>query len=58
MMLARLNKWVTMEALRDFLKGWMGKGLLILFLLPLAITGFESIVNQGDDPNAVAKVGE
>jgi peptidyl-prolyl cis-trans isomerase D len=47
-----------MEALRDFLKGWMGKGLLILFLLPLAITGFESIVNQGDDPNAVAKVGE
>ena len=47
-----------MEALREFLKGWMGKGLLILFLLPLAITGFESIVNQGDDPNAVAKVGE
>lgn len=47
-----------MEALREFLKGWVGKGLLILFLLPLAITGFESIVNQGDDPNAVAKVGE
>lgn len=47
-----------MEALREFLKGWAGKGLLILFLLPLAITGFESIVRQGDDPNAVAKVGE
>lgn len=47
-----------MEALRAFLKGWVGKGLLILFLLPLAITGFESIVRQGDDPNAVAKAGE
>lgn len=47
-----------MDALREFLKGWVGKGLLILFLLPLAITGFESIVRQNDDPNAVAKVGE
>lgn len=47
-----------MEALRNFLKGWVGKGLLILFLLPLAITGFESIVRSGDDPNAVAKVGD
>lgn len=47
-----------MDALREFLKGWVGKGLLILFLLPLVITGFESIVRQNDDPNAVAKVGE
>ncbi|MFW2176296.1 MULTISPECIES: SurA N-terminal domain-containing protein [unclassified Moraxella] len=47
-----------MDALREFLKGWAGKGLLILFLLPLAITGFESIVRSGDDPNAVAKVGD
>lgn len=47
-----------MEALREFLKGWVGKGLLILFLLPLAITGFESIVHSGDNPNAIAKVGE
>lgn len=47
-----------MDALREFLKGWVGKGLLILFLLPLAISGFESIVHQNDDPNAVAKVGE
>lgn len=47
-----------METLREFLKGWMGKGLLILFMLPLVITGFESIVRSGDDPNAVAKVGE
>lgn len=47
-----------MDALREFLKGWVGKGLLILFLLPLAITGFESIVRQNDDPHAVAKVGE
>ena len=36
----------------------MGKALLILFLLPLAITGFESIVRSGDDPNAVAKVAD
>ena len=47
-----------MESLRNFLKGWMGKALLILFLLPLAITGFESIVRSGDDPNAVAKVAD
>ena len=47
-----------MESLRNFLKGWMGKALLVLFLLPLAITGFESIVRSGDDPNAVAKVAE
>lgn len=47
-----------MEALRNFLKGWMGKVLLILFLLPLAITGFESIVRSGDNPNAAAKVGD
>lgn len=47
-----------METLREFLKGWMGKGLLILFMLPLVITGFESIVRSGDDPNAVAKVGD
>lgn len=47
-----------MEALREFLKGWVGKGLLILFLLPLAITGFESIVHSDDNPNAIAKVGE
>ncbi len=47
-----------METLREFLKGWVGKGLLILFILPLAITGFESIVRNSDDPNAVAKVGD
>lgn len=47
-----------MEALREFLKSWMGKGLLILFLLPLAVTGFESILHSNDDPNAVAKVGD
>ena len=47
-----------MESLRNFLKGWMGKALLILFLLPLAITGFESIVRSGDDPSAVAKVAD
>lgn len=47
-----------METLREFLKGWVGKGLLILFLLPLVITGFESIVHSGDNPNAVAKVGD
>lgn len=47
-----------MEALREFLKGWMGKGLLILFVLPLAVTGFESILHSKDDPNAIAKVGD
>lgn len=46
-----------MEALREFLKGWKGKALLVIFLLPLAISGFESIVRQGDNPNAIAKVG-
>ena len=35
-----------------------GQSLARSFLLPLAITGFESIVRSGDDPNAVAKVAE
>ena len=47
-----------MERLREFLQGWVGKGLLVLFMLPLAVTGVESIRHIGDDPNAVAKVGE
>lgn len=47
-----------MERLREFLQGWVGKGLLVLFMLPLAVTGVESIRHSGDDPNAVAKVGE
>lgn len=47
-----------MERLREFLQGWVGKSLLVLFMLPLAVTGVESIRHSGDDPNAVAKVGE
>lgn len=46
-----------MESLRNFLKGWAGKTLLVLFLLPLAITGFESIIRGTQNPNEAVKVG-
>lgn len=47
-----------MENLRNFLKGWVGKVLLALFLLPLAITGFDSIVRSTQNPNEAVKVGQ
>ncbi|MGO2734583.1 SurA N-terminal domain-containing protein, partial [Psychrobacter sp.] len=47
-----------MDKLRDFLKTWPGRILLILCLSPLALLGIESYLGAGVDPNQVAQVGD
>lgn len=47
-----------MDKLRDFLKSWPGRILLILCLSPLALLGVESYFGGGVDPNQIAKVGD
>lgn len=47
-----------MDKLRDFLKSWPGRILLILCLSPLALLGIESYFAGSVDPNQVAQVGE
>ena len=47
-----------MDKLRDFLKSWPGRILLILCLSPLALLGVESYFGGGVDPNQIAQVGE
>ena len=47
-----------MDKLRDFLKSWPGRILLILCLAPLALLGVESYFGGNVDPNQIAQVGE
>ena len=47
-----------MDKLRDFLKSWPGRILLILCLSPLALLGVESYFGGGVDPNQIAQVGD
>jgi len=47
-----------MDKMRDFLKSWPGRILLILCLSPLALLGIESYFQSGVDPNQIAKVGD
>ena len=47
-----------MDKLRDFLKSWPGRILLILCLSPLALLGVESYFGGDVDPNQVAQVGD
>ncbi|MGM8871608.1 SurA N-terminal domain-containing protein [Psychrobacter sp. 2Y5] len=47
-----------MDKLRDFLKTWPGRILLILCLAPLALLGVESYFGGSVDPNQIAQVGE
>ncbi len=47
-----------MDKLRDFLKSWPGRILLILCLSPLALLGIESYFGGSVDPNQIAQVGE
>ena len=47
-----------MDKLRDFLKTWPGRILLILCLAPLALLGVESYFGGNVDPNQIAQVGE
>lgn len=47
-----------MDKLRDFLKSWPGRILLIFCLSPMVLLGLESYLHQGDlTPDQVAKVG-
>ena len=47
-----------MDKLRDFLKSWPGRILLILCLSPLALLGVESYFGGSVDPNQIVQVGE
>lgn len=47
-----------MDKLRDFLKSWPGRILLVLCLSPLALLGIESYFQGNVDPNQIAQVGE
>ncbi|WP_435980352.1 SurA N-terminal domain-containing protein [Psychrobacter sp. DM4] len=47
-----------MDKLRDFLKTWPGRILLVLCLSPLALLGIESYFGGSVDPNQIAQVGE
>lgn len=47
-----------MDKLRDFLKSWPGRILLVLCLSPLAILGIESYFHSSVDPNLLVKVGD
>ncbi len=47
-----------MDKLRDFLKSWPGRILLVLCLSPLALLGVESYFGGSTDPNQIAQVGE
>ena len=55
----RVNKAeIIMDKLRDFLKTWPGRILLMLCLAPLALLGVESYLGGNTDPNQIAQVGE
>lgn len=48
-----------MDKLRDFLKSWPGRILLMLCLAPMVLLGLESYFQHGRmTPNQVAKIGE
>ena len=44
-----------MESFRKLIRGWLGKVLLALFLLPLALAGMESLLGNGANKEGVAK---
>jgi len=47
-----------MDKLRDFLKSWPGRLLLVLCLAPLALLGIEGYIQGNTDPNQIAQVGD
>lgn len=47
-----------MEAFRTVVKGWLGKGLLVLFLTPLALVGIEGYFSGPNQAVAVEVNGE
>lgn len=50
---------MTMDKIRDFLQSKIGRALMILFLSPVVLVGFEGLLQGGSlAPNELAKVGE
>lgn len=47
-----------MEAFRTLIKGWLGKVLLVIFLVPFALVGIEGYFSGGNSANEVAHVGD
>jgi len=47
-----------MEGFRNLVKGWLGKALLILLIVPFAIVGVESYFSSGTRPTAAEVNGE
>ena len=47
-----------MEAFRTLIKGWLGKVLLAIFLVPFALVGIEGYFSGGNSVNEVAHVGD
>jgi peptidyl-prolyl cis-trans isomerase D len=47
-----------MEAFRTLIKGWLGKVLLVIFLVPFALVGIDGYFSGGNSANEVAHVGD
>lgn len=47
-----------MESFRNLIRGWLGKVLLVLFLVPFALVGIEGYFAGGNTQGEAAKVGK
>ncbi len=47
-----------MEAFRTLIKGWVGKVLLVIFLVPFALVGMEGLFSLGSQSGIVATVNK
>ena len=47
-----------MEAFRTLIRGWLGKVLLALFLVPFALVGIDGYFAGNNSANTAAKVGD
>ena len=45
-----------MQQFRNLLRGWLGKVLLFIFILPFAFFGIEGIFNSGSDQDVAFTV--
>ena len=47
-----------MEAFRTLIKGWVGKVLLVIFLVPFALVGMEGLFSLGSKSDVAATVNK
>ncbi|MVF12435.1 hypothetical protein FT643_09795 [Ketobacter sp. MCCC 1A13808] len=47
-----------MQQFRNLLKGWLGKVLLVIFILPFAFFGIEGLFNSGGSADVAIKVND